>query len=699
MIESPARPEIRGAPPRTAAPRLIAVMPAYNEDATIAGVLDRLYPLVDRLIVVDDGSGDATREVVFDWLADKPHAQLISFNKNRGMSAAYYEAFQHIGRMVAMGQLADDDIILTVDADGQHDPGSLDLLLGPIADGADAVIARRDFRLYPLYKRLGNWVMSAWASLWSGRRFQDVESGYRAFRVGPLLDALRFYKGYRYSETVEVAVILPMLGYRIHDTTLIDIPVFRSRTRMKDVIIDLVAMPCAWWRVMAARRLPQGVPTWFAYCVLPLFFLAALAAAGRILTRTIYLGDDTANNYAHVWYISDRLFNTGHIPIRFAELDGGRAFTFPYALAPWTLNALAYRLFGDWSVTLFLVLAATATVSAALAARPAMRDPWLLVLFLINPFFIDAVANGQYAFLWSAAAFFATVWAVERRRWVLAAAGIWLTASTHPIEGGLAIAAYVTWYVLARPDARRPLLIATAATLPLLAPSLYFALRTPVLNETSWGSIAGSILNDLPRRGSVLVSPFLLAALAPMIRRHYRSLGLALATASGLALIVLSGAGADIPGVRSFVGPGGYSGVVSAARNDYSGYLASGDFRAGAVYRILSPNQKEQGALYVMRRHGVLANEFFSESQRRANWTEERYRCYLAAKHVDRVVVERGYGRQFATNEQALLDGLVAQRRVEVRYGGRSTRMMVYDVSAFRAGAPAPASVKACDAA
>ena len=110
-------------------------MPAYNEDQTIAGVLERLYPLVDRLIIVDDGSVDRTREVVFDWLAGKPHAQLISFNKNRGMSAAYYEAFHHIGRMVEIGQLDDDDVVLTVDADGQHDPASLDLLLQAAARG------------------------------------------------------------------------------------------------------------------------------------------------------------------------------------------------------------------------------------------------------------------------------------------------------------------------------------------------------------------------------------------------------------------------------------------------------------------------------------------------------------------------------------------------------------------------------------
>ena len=168
MIEAPERRMTVSAPAYTKRPRLIAVMPAFNEESTIVGVLEHLYPLVDRLLIVDDGSVDNTRLAVFTWLADKPHAKLISFNKNRGMSAAYYEAFLHLGRMVQLGQVDEDDVVLTVDADGQHDPASMDLLLRPIAEGADAVIARRDFRLYPLYKRMGNWVMSAWASIWSG---------------------------------------------------------------------------------------------------------------------------------------------------------------------------------------------------------------------------------------------------------------------------------------------------------------------------------------------------------------------------------------------------------------------------------------------------------------------------------------------------------------------------------------------------
>ena len=79
--------------PRANGPRRVAVMPAYNEAKTIIPVLDRLMPLADELIIVDDGSVDNTRELVQAWSAGRPNVRFISFPQNRGMSAAYYRAF------------------------------------------------------------------------------------------------------------------------------------------------------------------------------------------------------------------------------------------------------------------------------------------------------------------------------------------------------------------------------------------------------------------------------------------------------------------------------------------------------------------------------------------------------------------------------------------------------------------------------
>ena len=161
------------------------------------------------------------------------------------MSAAYYLAFTDLRRRLQDGELAPDDLVFTVDADGQHELAVLDELQRITQDERlDALLVRRDLSTYPRYKQLGNGLMSRWATLWaSGVQLLDVESGYRIFRLGPLADALDYYRGYKYSETVEVAVVLSRLGYDVRNDVLVPVPVFRSRTRMKDVVIDLVADP------------------------------------------------------------------------------------------------------------------------------------------------------------------------------------------------------------------------------------------------------------------------------------------------------------------------------------------------------------------------------------------------------------------------------------------------------------------------
>jgi glycosyltransferase involved in cell wall biosynthesis len=196
----------------------IAVVPAYNEEPTVEAVLDRLYPLVDELIVVDDGSTDHTRKVIEEWIAggDRAGAALLTFDQNRGMSAAYHAAFTHLAGRLAAGDISPDDHVFTVDADGQHELAVFDELAElMMAQALDALLVRRDLSYHGLYKRAGNGLLSVWASLWAGVRLYDVESGYRVFRVGALVDALRYYRGYRYSETVEVAVVLGRRGAKV----------------------------------------------------------------------------------------------------------------------------------------------------------------------------------------------------------------------------------------------------------------------------------------------------------------------------------------------------------------------------------------------------------------------------------------------------------------------------------------------------
>ncbi len=242
--------------------RRIAVVPAYNEEPTVAEVLARLYPLVDELVIVDDGSTDGTRAAIQAWLPAGGHARLLTFDRNQGMSAAYYQAFTDLRERMRTGQLAPDDLVFTVDADGQHELDVLgELHRQTVDEGLDALLVQRDLSTYPRYKQLGNGLMSWWATRWSGGVvLHDVESGYRVFRLASLADALDYYRGYKYSETVEVAIVLCRLGYKVRNDVLVPVPVFRSRTRTKDVVIDLVAMPLAARRVWKRQRAKGPAP-------------------------------------------------------------------------------------------------------------------------------------------------------------------------------------------------------------------------------------------------------------------------------------------------------------------------------------------------------------------------------------------------------------------------------------------------------
>ena len=226
--------------------RRIAVVPAYNEAETVATVLAGLYPLVDELVVVDDGSTDRTRAEISAWLPAGGHARMLSFERNRGMSAAYHLAFTDLRRRLQEGELNEDDLIFTVDADGQHELAAFNELERITQEERlDALLVRRDLTTYPRYKQLGNQLMSRWATLWAnGVQLLDVESGYRV---------------YRYSETVEVAIVMSRLGHAVSNDVLVTVPVFRSRTRMKDVVIDLVAIPLAALRVARRRSRDQGL--------------------------------------------------------------------------------------------------------------------------------------------------------------------------------------------------------------------------------------------------------------------------------------------------------------------------------------------------------------------------------------------------------------------------------------------------------
>jgi len=677
---------------RTRAVRRVAVTPAFNEERTVVAVLARLEPLADELIVVDDGSTDRTRVLVEEWAAGRPHVHVLGFEQNRGMSAAYYRAFEEIRAWTESGRLDANDVILTVDADGQHEPEEADELVRRIVDdGYDAVIARRDLSIYTPYKRLGNAMVSLWASAWAGMRLYDVESGYRAFRVGALLDALNYYKGYRYSETVEVAVILQRLGYKVDNSFLVPVPVFRSNTRLKDLAIDIAAMPAAWWRVVAGRDRPLDFGSLPAYALSLLGPALLLFFTLNLLVHRLLLANDSMESYSHVWYLNEQLFDRGSLPFHIALLDSGKAITFPYAFVPYLVGAAFYEVFGDWSVTLLLVVAALGGVWAACLARPVLRNPWFLLLFVLNPFFIDMLYSFQFATAWSLFAFFLFVWTFERQRYLLAAPLLWLAISSHPIMGTFAVLLYVGATAVLYRSRLRQLLLVCLATAPALVPVYWMTLQTPAVGENSAWKILGSVLDTITRRGTMFLLPFVLAAFAVTVRRHYRRTLGAFAVASFAGLAFVTG-----PVYVGDLNRGDYMGAFRSSHDIYASYFGSPAFEPGATYRVMEPKGREDGMYRFIKHGAVLSNDFFSESLQRRNWQMQQYDCYLAFKRVDYVVVERAYISEYKKDEATLLARFVDHGDAKVAYIDPRGRFTVYNVRDRVEHQQRPASLRDC---
>jgi len=151
--------------------KVIAVIPAYKEASVIADVLKNTHPFVDEIIVVNDGSPDNTAEI-----ASEHGAYVVSHLINRGLGAA-------IGTGFHAARARNADVVITLDADGQHDPSEIPLFLESIKSGADVVIGSRMLtrKGMPWYRQVANILGNISTLVLFGAYVTDSQSGFRAF--------------------------------------------------------------------------------------------------------------------------------------------------------------------------------------------------------------------------------------------------------------------------------------------------------------------------------------------------------------------------------------------------------------------------------------------------------------------------------------------------------------------------------------
>jgi glycosyltransferase involved in cell wall biosynthesis len=153
--------------------RVVAIIPAHNEERFIGSVVLMTRRFADMVIVVDDGSSDSTAEV-----AAAAGAKVLRHPQNQGKAQALNTAFQAARQTTAQ-------VVVTLDADGQHRPQELEAVVAPVLRGeADVVIGSRYLShncLVPRHRIWGHRFFNWLTHTTSGVRTTDSQSGYRAF--------------------------------------------------------------------------------------------------------------------------------------------------------------------------------------------------------------------------------------------------------------------------------------------------------------------------------------------------------------------------------------------------------------------------------------------------------------------------------------------------------------------------------------
>ena len=190
-------------------PRVLVAVPVYNHAPTLRAVVLGLLERHPHVLVVDDGSDDLEPEV----LAGLP-VRMVRHGRNRGKCAAIRTAALEARRQ-GMSH------IVTIDADGQHDPADLPLFLEAVAaDPLAVIVGARDFNTenVPGSSRFGRAFSNFWLRVQTGVILSDVQSGYRAYPL-IVLENLRCTEN-RYSFEVEVLVRAAWAGFRLREVNI-----------------------------------------------------------------------------------------------------------------------------------------------------------------------------------------------------------------------------------------------------------------------------------------------------------------------------------------------------------------------------------------------------------------------------------------------------------------------------------------------
>lgn len=176
----------------------LAIIPAFNEEKSIGDIVQEVKRYVDQVLVVDDNSTDDTKKI-----ARLYGATVIWHSEKKGVGAAIKTGITYAKKLKL-------NIVITIDADGQHKPKDIPRLIQPITAGdADFVLGSRFLYGQPTnmsqIKKKGNRLITFITSLLAGVKLTDTQTGFRAFNRKVLL-SLNLVSDFTYTQEMILAV-------------------------------------------------------------------------------------------------------------------------------------------------------------------------------------------------------------------------------------------------------------------------------------------------------------------------------------------------------------------------------------------------------------------------------------------------------------------------------------------------------------
>jgi glycosyltransferase involved in cell wall biosynthesis len=195
----------------TPTPCLSVVVPCFNEEATIATLVDQVLasPWVAQVVVVDDGSSDRSRDIL-TTLTD-PRVTIVLHERNRGKGAALRTGFSR----------ATADFVVVQDADLEYDPGEYGVLLEPLLDDrADVVfgsrfLSGRPHRVLYFWHSMGNRFLTLLSNMFTDLNLTDMETCYKCFRRS-VIQSIEIEED-RFGFEPEITAKLARGKYRIYE--------------------------------------------------------------------------------------------------------------------------------------------------------------------------------------------------------------------------------------------------------------------------------------------------------------------------------------------------------------------------------------------------------------------------------------------------------------------------------------------------